>query len=363
MFAPMQYLRWARQHAGKAAFDLATSGMPVIDPTELGPIPTRLQDPSGWGALQKAIARHHDVPEDEAVAALGTSQALWLAYASLLSPGDELLVESPAYEPLWRIAEGLGARVRFFERDPAKNWALDPDTVARAITPETRAVIVSNLHNPSGVRTPDDVLRELARITEARGVHFIVDEVYAPFDGMVADDGVFHGTARRLGPRVIACSSLTKCYGIGQDRVGWVVGPADVIARANDVISATCGMLPLVHAHYAAHAFAQLPALKARATRLLGRKRATVHAWVERQRGLTWSAPDAGLFGFVTIPGAGDLTTPIEFGLREHDVLVVPGAFFGVPNGFRLAWSLDEAKLSEALTRLEKTLAPLVPPP
>ena len=310
-----------------------------------------MDDPSGWPRLRDAIAAHNAVPGSEAIAALGTTHALWLAYASLTLPGDEVLVEAPTYEPLVRIAEGMGARVMHFERSAAGGFALDPDRIARAMTPRTRVVVVTNLHNPTGVRAGDEVLGAAARIAASGGATLLVDEVYAPFDTLVDGTGVFHGSARRLGPNVVTVSSLTKCYGLGPQRIGWVLGPPDVIARAENAITASCGMLPLGHAHLALHAFQRVAQLAVRARRMLSGKRERVSRWVEAN-GLAWSAPSEGLFGLVRVPGASDLTPRIETIARDHEVLVAAGSFFGVPDGFRLAWSAPTDRLEEGLARL-----------
>ena len=93
-------------------------------------------------------------------------------------PGDEVLIEQPTYELLVSAARYLGADVRRFPRRFADGWAIDPDAVERAMTPRTRLVVVTNLHNPTGVRTPDAVLAELAARAERRGARLLVDEVY-----------------------------------------------------------------------------------------------------------------------------------------------------------------------------------------
>jgi aspartate/methionine/tyrosine aminotransferase len=357
MFAPTRYLEWARRFYGKVRFDLATSGMPVVPTSELGVDDALgLDDPSGWDRLRGAIARYNDVPADEAIAALGTTHALWLAYATLTSPGDDVLVETPGYEPLVRIAEGVGARVVRFERDAREGFAVDPDRIARAITPRTRVVAVTTLHNPTGRRIARDTLVAAARVCESAGAHLLVDEVYAPFDSLVDMRGVLAGSARKLAPNVVVVSSLTKCYGLGPHRIGWVLGPAEVIARAEDAITASCGMLPLSHAHGAVRAFERIGALAARSRERLSGKRERVARWVTAT-GLSWSAPTEGLFGFVTVPQGGDLTPTIERAAREREVLVAAGAFFGVPNGFRLSWSIPDDRLDEALGRLAEALA------
>jgi aspartate/methionine/tyrosine aminotransferase len=357
MFAPTRYLHWARRFYGQVRFDLATSGTATVPSAELRADPPGAPDDpaEAWAALRERIARHSAVGHDEVVPALGTTHALWLACAALTSPGDEIVVEAPAYEPLVRIAEGVGARVVSAPRDPRAGFALDPERFARAMSPRTRAVIVSNLHNPSGARTSADALREVARKAEAHGATLVVDEVYAAFDDFMDASGVFRASARNLAPNIVAVSSLTKSYGLGPDRIGWMLGPKEVVARAGDALLASAGLLPRSHANVGLAAFSQLPALAARSRRLLAGKRERVAQWVA-SRGLSWSAPTEGLFGLVTLPGRGDLTDTIEAAVRERHVLVAPGAFFGIPDAFRLGWSISSDLLEEGLGRLAEAL-------
>src|SRR5438309_8129043 len=104
MFLPTRYIEWARQHLGKVRLDLASSGMPTVRLARLGWDAGAADDPGAWERLPEAIAKHNGVHPDEAVASLGATHALWLAYVALTSPGDDVLVEEPAYEPLVRIA-------------------------------------------------------------------------------------------------------------------------------------------------------------------------------------------------------------------------------------------------------------------
>jgi aspartate/methionine/tyrosine aminotransferase len=357
MFPPCRYLQWARRFYGQVRFDLATSGIPSVPYGDLhvAERPEIDDAAAAWTALRQAIAAHNDVGVDEVLPALGTTHALWLALAALTSPGDEVIVETPAYEPLIRIAEGVGARVVSVPRDPRTRFAIDPERIARAMTPRTRAIVVTNLHNPSGVRAGDDVLREVARSAESRGASLVVDEVYAAFDSLVDEGGVFRGSARKLSPNVVAVSSLTKCYGLGLERVGWVLGPREMVERAGDALMASAGMLPHSHTRVACAAFSQLPALAARTRSMLARKRERVARWVG-SRGLPWSEPAEGIFGLVTVPGRGDLTAAIEEAAREHQVLVAAGSFFGLPDSFRIAWSISEDRLDEGLDRLAGAL-------
>jgi aspartate/methionine/tyrosine aminotransferase len=352
-----RYLQWAHRFFGKVPFDLATSGIRPVNPDELPPLAVPSSAPrEEQGELAAAIARFNAVPEADVVATLGTSHALWLVCASLLSPGDDVLIEHPCYEPLVRAAESSGARVRFFERAEARGYRLEPSVVAASLTDKTRLVIVTNLHNPSGRRAEDAELATLAALAHARGAYLLVDEVYAPFDALVDARGVFSTSARRLAPNVIAISSLTKCFGLGAERIGWILAPGEVAERARDALLTTLGALPAAHATCALRAFASIEQLAARTRGLLGEKRARVSAWAQSQPKLSWSEPPAGLYGFATVSLPGDLTPIIERAAHERGVLVSAGVFFGVPNGFRLSWTLDEALLDEGLERLGRVL-------
>ncbi|MDB4943772.1 MAG: Aspartate aminotransferase [Labilithrix sp.] len=356
MFAPVRYIAWANAFYGKAEYELASSGIPLASWSELGVPEPDPADLSAYARFREALAVYNDVPVSDVVPALGTTQAVFLAYAAVLSPGDEVLVEHPGYEPLTRCAEGLGAVVRTYERRKGRGYAIDAAEVAARITPRTRLVVVTNHHNPTGVTTPEATLRELAAIAEARSAYLLVDEVYAPFVDL-PEDGVFRASARKLAPNVLAVGSLTKCYGLGMHRIGWLLGPPEVVASADSAILATVGHLPLAHAARGAVATARVGVLATRAKRLLAGKRELAEAWVKTIPGATWSAPTSGLFGLVTIPGAGNLLPRIESWAADHGVLVGPGHFFGVDEGFRLSWAtLDAPRFADGLERLARLL-------
>jgi aspartate/methionine/tyrosine aminotransferase len=356
VFAPVRYIEWALKFYGKVPLDLATSGIPHARWSELDVPEPDLDDPASYARFREALAVYNDVPVADVVPALGTSHAVFLAYAAMLSPGDEVLVEHPGYEPLTRTAEGLGAVVRTFERRVDEGFCISPERVAAAVTPRTRVIVVTNLHNPSGVRTPDSTLLELAKIAEARGAYLLVDEVYAPFDEL-PDDGVFRSSARKLAPNVVAVSSLTKCYGLGMHRIGWLLGPPEVTAAAETAIVATCGHLPLSHAARGAAAVANLGRLSRRAKSLFAGKRDIATQWAATLPNARWSAPTSGLFGLVTLADPADLRPRIESWATDHGVLVGAGSFFGVPNGFRLSWaSHPRERFEEGLGKLAALL-------
>ncbi|HKV39450.1 MAG TPA: pyridoxal phosphate-dependent aminotransferase, partial [Blastocatellia bacterium] len=181
------YMEWAKTKSG-ATYSLATSG---VMPFPLAELPVTIEDleingPSTYGyePLQTALARKCGVAEQCVVASTGTSMANHLALAATIEPGDHVLIENPTYELLTSAALYLGAEVRTFDRRFENQFRIDPDDVARAVTPKTRLIVITNLHNPTGAFTDARTLTALGEIATRAGARVLVDEVYleAMFD-------------------------------------------------------------------------------------------------------------------------------------------------------------------------------------
>jgi aspartate/methionine/tyrosine aminotransferase len=261
------YMNWAKT-ASKARFNLATSGVAHLP---LSALPVRVEDldingPSTYGyePLRRAIAQHHEVDPENVVTAAGTSMANHLAMAALIDPGDEVLIERPAYELLVSTALFLGADVRRFERLREKGYALDPFEVRKALTPRTKLIVATNLHNPSSALAGEAELREIGSLARSVGAKVLVDEVYL--------DGVYEGTPRsavHLGPEFVITSSLTKVYGLSGLRCGWILARPDVargIWRLNDLF-ASIDAFPAEAVSVIA--FRNLPAIRDQARRIV----------------------------------------------------------------------------------------------
>src|SRR5437660_4603121 len=160
-----------------------------------------------------------------------------LAMAAIIEPGDEVLIEYPAYGPILDVARYLEANVKRFRRTEENGWAIDPAEVRRCTTPKTRLIVITNLHNPTSALTRDSVLREIGDIARSVGAFVLVDEVYL--------DAVYEDTPRtsfHLGPEFVVTSSLTKIYGVSGLRCGWIFAQPDLARamwRMNDLFAAT----------------------------------------------------------------------------------------------------------------------------
>lgn len=354
------YMEWAKTRS-HARFNLATSGVTGVP---LAEFPFDLREfevtaPGGYGyaPLQKRLAQHNGVPEECVVAATGTSMANHLAMAAILDPGDEVLIEEPVYGPLLDVAEYLGARVKRVPRRFETGFALEPEEVERAITSETRLIVLSNLHNPSGALAPAATLRAIGEMAHHVGARVLVDEVYlemlfdrsAPFcfpigQSIEAADNPF-----------IVTSSLTKVYGLSGLRCGWVLASPAQAKRMwflNDLFGA-------VAAHPAERmsvmAFDHLEQLRRRALMLLTANRALIDSFLDSRRDLECFRPRAGTVVFPRLTH-GDPETFFQLLGEKYETTVVPGSFFEMPRHFRIGMGGDTAGLRAGLERLSAAL-------
>jgi aspartate/methionine/tyrosine aminotransferase len=348
-----RYMEWAKTCSG-ARFNLATSGLTSVTTAEF---PLRLGDvevngPGGYGypPLLERISRHTGAPADCIVTAAGTSMANHLAMATLLSPGDEVVIEEPVYGPLLDVAHYLGARVRRVPRRFENDFAISLGEMKAAITPATRLVVLTNLHNPSGALLPADVLREISEIAERAGALVLVDEAYLE---MVFDPP--ERSCFSIGKNFVVTNSLTKTYGLSSLRCGWILAAPEIarrIWRLNDLFAATpahpAERLALV-------AFDHLARWRERARQLLERNRELLDAFLASRSDLTYFEPAWGTVIFPRLTN-GEPAKFFQKLREEYETSVVPGEFFEMPKHFRLGIGGDTEMLRGGLERLGAAL-------
>jgi len=351
------YMYWSKTQS-RARFNLATSG---VAPFPLRELPVNLNqleingtNDYGYVPLQQAIAAHHEVDPECVVESAGTSMANHLAMAAIIEPGDEVLIEHPAYGPILDIAPYLQANVKRFRRAEENGWAIDPAEVRRRITPKKRLVVITNLHNPTSALTSESVLREIGDIARSVDALVLVDEVYL--------DAVYEGTPRtsfHLGPEFVVTSSLTKVYGVSGLRCGWILAQPDLawkMRRLNDLYSATP-----VHPGelLSVAAFKHLGLVRDRARRIVEADRKLLRDFLKQQRGISAVETDWGTTSFVRLR-TGNVDDFLERLRTDFDTSAVPGRFFEMPDHFRVGMGVDTEMFAEGLDRISRALASLI---
>ena len=348
------YMQWAKLHA-PAKFNLATSGVVGYPLVDLGVTIDQLEinGPSlyGYDPLLVAIARRYRVPQESVVAAMGTSFANYLALAGCTEPGAEVLIEQPTYDPLLGAARYLGLNIKRFQRRAENNFAIDLDDLDRSFSPRTRAIVLCNMHNPSGALTPESELRHMAVLAARNNAYVIVDEVYREMLFESTPHSAFH-----LAPeRFIITSSLTKAYGLSGIRCGWIFAPPDLAARMwriHDVHAASyvhpAELLGVI-------AFEKLPEISARMKTMLDANRALLSDFLQSRNDLEYYWPEAGTVVFPRLKH-GSVDALCEMLRREFETSVVPGRFFEMPDRFRLGVGIPTSEVRAALPQLARGL-------
>lgn len=302
-----------------------------------------------YAPLRDAIARRYGVAPDQVVAADGTSMANFLAMAALISPGDEVLIEGPTYEPLLGAASFLGATIKRFDRRLDHGFRIDMDLVESAVSDRTRLIIVTNLHNPSGALIEEGELRALGAIAKRSNALVLVDEVY--LDSALPP----RRSAVHLGPEFVCTNSLTKVYGLSGLRCGWILATpelAERMWRLNDLFGVN-------QAHPAERlacvAFDQIDRVIGDTPAMLARNRGLFNGFASSRPDLECMPAEHGITAFPR--WAGGETDRLDALLRErYETAIVSGRWFELPDHFRIGLGLPTALLEQGLERLGAAL-------
>ena len=346
------YMNWAKT-SSVAKYNLATSGMANLKLRELRVALDDLEITNGgygYKPLVDSIARRYRVAAEEVVTAAGTTFANHLAMAALIKPGDEVLFEQPAYEPMLAAARYLGAEVKRFERKFENSFRVVPEDLESLVSRNTRLIVITNLHNPSGVLIDDQSMKQIGEVARGVGARVLVDEVYMETLFEESPRTSFH-----LGKEFVVTSSLTKAFGVSGLRCGWIFAERELATRMwllNDLFAATP-----VHAgeRLSVVALQQLAEIGERAKALLDRNRRVLNEFLDTREDLEVVRPE---FGTVMFPRVrrGTSETLCQLLREKYETSVVPGRFFEMPEHFRIGIAGDTDVLEAGLDRLASAL-------
>src|SRR6516164_1084583 len=331
--AVSRYMAWAKLHS-QARFNLAVSG--VLD-YPLAELPVDIKDleiggtgPYGYQPLMERLATKAGVPKECIVYTLGASMANFVALTALVHRGDEVLIERPTYDPLLTILDHVGARVRRFERLAERGFKLGLEELGRELAPETRLVILCNLHNPSSALTEEGSLRQVGAMAAKVGARVLVDEVYLETLFERSWRSAFH-----LGQNFVATGSLTKAYGLSGIRCGWILSEPELVRRMWQVVDFTYGSPVHPAELLAIIALDNLAKVRERARTLLERNRVLLNEFLARHPELDC---ELSRFGTTVFPRfRKGRTAELVRVLRDRfETSVVPGEFFEQPEHFRI---------------------------
>jgi aspartate/methionine/tyrosine aminotransferase len=348
------FMHWAKTRP-KVKYDLALSGIFNLPFSELEVKLSDLElhgdNAYGYSPLVDALAAHCGVSSDCVVTISGgTSMANHLAVAAVLERGDEILIEQPTYEPILALAEYFGAVIKRFRRPFENEYKIDIDDLKKQITPRTRLIALTNLHNPSSVLTDETTLRKIGELARNVGAHVLVDEVYLEAMFEAAPKSSLH-----LGPEFIATSSLTKGYGLSGLRCGWILAEpelAERMRRVTDIFAASDAHLL---ERLSVLALAQLPKIADRAKRMLEINRATLNQFLDARDDIDVVRNEFGTTCFPRLQDT-DIEKLCALLIEEYETGVVPGRFFESPQHIRIGMCCDPELFKVGIERVGRAI-------
>lgn len=364
MQAPrIDFFDWLLQNASKATYNLAFSnihgltleeyqqycGFSLPRDFDLG-----INMQSGASELIQSLCEMYGCAPENVVTTTGASEANFLVFASLLERGDDFVIEQPGYQPMWLSPEMLGARRICWPRIFQDKFRVNITSLQSIITQKTKLVVLTNLHNPSGVLTDKSIVKKIASVAEDHHASVLVDEIFL--------DGSFRVQSSSFGiSNVIVTSSPTKIYGIGGLHTGWIIAPKEVAAWCQKLKAHITGASSYISEVLTAHV------LKNSRAKLIERfhKRSkknleTLTKWLDfHSEWFEWVRPDGGIMCFPRFFMHCSSVELCKHLLETQNVLVNPGVLFDQEGFIRISYGCDPAFFQEALDAVEKGLRSL----
>jgi aspartate aminotransferase len=297
----------------------------------------------------------------------GGKQAVYEAFATMLDPGDEVLVPAPywtTYPEAIRLAGGVPVPV---VADEQSGYLVSAAQLEAARTPRTKVLLFCSPSNPTGAVYPPEQVEEIGRWALDAGLWVLTDEIYEhlTYGGVTAPS--MPVVVPELADRCVVVNGVAKTYAMTGWRVGWILGPADIVKAATNLQShATSNVANVSQAAAVAALTGDLSAV-ATMREAFDRRRQTIVSMLREIPGIACPEPQGAFYVYPSVRGllgrpiagrtaetSAELATLI---LEEAEVAVVPGEAFGTPGYVRMSYALGDDDLVEGVTRMQRLLA------
>ena len=336
------------------------------------PIYHRYTPSAGLPELRAAIARKtardsgYEVEALQVLVTNGGKHALYNTFMSLLDPGDEVLVPAPywvSYPEMIKLADGVPVALPTNE---ATGFRVTIDQLERAVTEKTKALLFVSPSNPTGAVYPPHEVLAIGEWAVSKGLWVVTDEIY---EHLVYGDARFSSmpvAVPDLHERCVVINGVAKTYAMTGWRVGWMIGPADLIGAANSLQShATSNVSNVAQVAALAAVSGDLEAVEMMRD-AFDRRRRTIHKMLNEIEGVECYEPEGAFYAFPSFKGVlgrdiggrtvNDTNMLAEVILDTAGVAIVPGDGFGAPGYARLSYALGDDDLIEGVTRIADLL-------
>lgn len=351
----MDYLRWSKVH-NRVRYELTGSGVAPATledlDTTVSPISLDVQGTYGDPRLIDAITRRYALPDDRILPVAGASSGIFIAVAAAVEHGSTVIVEQPVYEPIRRAAAFRHLRVLSLHRRPQDRFDIDIARIEEGLGQGARAVVLTNLHNPSGQLLSQAAVTAIAQRCDRVGATLIIDEVY--LDAAHLNIGGPLWTAANVADNVIAINSLTKVYGLSGLRIGWLMTNPTLLDRARLIMDMLNVDNPAPSTALALNAIEQIDRLEERFRRFYRQGQELFRRWLASEPDFRGYESCGSIFECVRLPAGMRSVDFNDHLVSRFDTQVVPGRFFGLDDHIRLGLTLPPDDLREALHRISR---------
>jgi aspartate/methionine/tyrosine aminotransferase len=327
---------------------------------------------AGLPELREAIAAKtardsgYQVKPSQVLVTNGGKQAVYNTFAALLDPGDEVLVPAPywtTYPESIALAGGVPVAL---DTDEASGFRASLHQLEAALTPRTKVLLFVSPSNPTGAVYPPEATEAIGQWAVERGLWVVTDEIY---------EHLVYGSARftsmpavvpELADRCVVVNGVAKTYAMTGWRVGWMIGPNDVIEAATNLQSHATSNVANVSQRAALTAVSGDLSAVAEMRAAFDRRRQTIHRMLNEIDGVSCLDPEGAFYAFPSFAGVlgRDLkgrtpTTTTELAeiiLDLAEVAIVPGEAFGAPGYCRMSYALGDDDLVEGVSRIADLL-------
>ena len=309
----------------------------------------------------------YDIKASQVLVTNGGKQALYNAFAALLDPGDEVLLQAPywtTYPEAIKLAGGVPVIVM---TDETSGYRATIAQLEAARTPRTKVLVFVSPSNPTGAVYPPDLVKSIGEWALANDLWVVTDEIY---EHLVYADARFASMpvlVPGLADKCIVVNGVAKTYAMTGWRVGWLIGPDDVVKAATNLQShATSNVANVSQVAAIAALNGDLSAVEEMKV-AFDRRRKLMVEMLRAVPGFECPEPEGAFYCYPSVKGAlgrdikgrvaNSSTELAAIILEEAEVAVVPGEAFGTPGYIRLSYALGDADLVEGVSRIQKLLS------
>jgi len=293
----------------------------------------------------------------------GGKQAVYETFAALLDPGDEVLLPAPYWTTYPECIQLAGGKAVEVFADETQEYKVTVAQLDAALTPQTKVLLFVSPSNPTGAVYTVDEIKAIGAWAAEKGLWIVTDEIYEhlTYDGV--ETGSLPVVCPELADYTVILNGVAKTYAMTGWRVGWMIGPADIIKAATNLQShATSNVNNVAQRAAIAALNGDLSAVDEMKT-AFDRRRKTIVSMLNEVDGVVCPMPQGAFYAYPSVRGLLERTgiasssELAEYILNEAEVAVVPGEAFGSPGYLRLSYALGDDDLVEGITRIQKLFA------